>query len=69
MNSANWIELTMLDGEKERTVHVKKSWIVGVVDMSGSGSRAPTALLLGNHGLPMISIMEPNETILEELDQ
>ena len=65
----NWIILTMLDGDHQRPIHVKKSWIVGVVDMSGSCGRAPTALLLGNHGLPMVSIMEESKTILEQLDQ
>lgn len=64
-----WIELTMLDGDHQRSITIKKSWIIGVVDMSATGGRAPTALLLGNHGLPMVSIMEESKTILEQLNQ
>ncbi len=56
----------MLDGKTHRTITVKKSWIVGVVDMEGA--EAPTALLLGNHGLSMVSIVEPTHVVLQLLD-
>ncbi len=73
MDERQWINLTLIDsapdgtGTIERDLIVKKSWIVGLVDM-GQNNIPPTALLLGNHGLPMVSVKESMTYIMERLE-
>lgn len=67
MSNPGWVELTMIDNGEQRQLLIKKSWIVGIVDM-GPHASYPTALLLGNHGLPMVSIKEPVDYIMNQLE-